>query len=789
MKKKILSLLTAFAMVFGILVAPFTSANAAADGVTVPTGILSKDQLSEAKPTETEIDIFKLTTQESYKAGAPWQHNGGKIDDVNQLGTGVKPLAEARFTFYKINGADDKESEKILALLDKNKDKFKTVEDMKELLTGGKGATGLTASEKDQAMTSIEAGKLALATGTGLTAGQTEATGQDGKTTIKLVDGYYWAIESQIPAKVTGQIAVPFGLSLPIMNIKDVEDVKAGTQYLKKLYIYPKNIQTNDVKIDKNHANYNENEKKWYDKDGKEVQAGDLGAEYEKYAKEKKSISAQLGEERRFDSKTEIPRNYTFESFSWSDIMSEGLTYKKGSLKVTYDYIDENNEKKEKQVFIDGTNGQTYLTEKDNGFDIKVTKAETEQTLVKYLKNGPVTFYFSYVATVNNSTVVDKPQTNSITFEPGEPDGGGKVTSKEGKIKITKTWSEDRKNVDNPTATDITYYLVNAKNETVASVTVKAGTPEGTKIDAGKGITFVVGDKFGSGEFQGLPNAETEYSVREAVAGYKPTYTPNDGQTGELSIENKDKPEVKKPTEPKIVFHGKKFVKMDQIGDETRLFGAEFAIRNKSEDANNPDKDKFLVVKHSDQKVQEIEAVKQAKTALDNKIDEYNELSAENQKKQKATFDTEIDNLQKAYNEAVIAARTAFTWEEGTGIDKKTPPADAYKLSSDGQGRFEITGLSAGKYELVEVKAPVGYAKNENPIEFEVKEGTYKGEKTTEIQYNKDDENGGYGKRVDNKKVTIPQTGGIGSLIFLVAGVAIMTFAFVAYRKSEAKEA
>ena len=788
MKNKLFSIFTALAMVLGILVAPFTSARAADDPVTPPTGVLEKDQLSATKPDKTEIELYKLTTKESYKAGAPWEHTGGKIADTTKLGTDVQPLQGAKFTFYKIKGKDDVENEKILALLDKNKTSFETVTDMDKLINDGK--TGLKASEKDANLTEIAKGKLEKVTTTdseSLTDGQTVETDATGKVNFKLADGYYWAIESHKPDKVTGAIAVPFGLTLPLMNGKDVDGIKAGTQYLKKLYIYPKNIQTNDVKIDKNHANYNAKEKKWYDKDNKEITAADLGAEYEKYSKEKKAISAQLGEERRFESKTEIPRNYTFEEFSWSDIMSEGLTYKTGSLKVTYDYVDEDGQKKENETFIDANTNKDFLTEKSNGFDILVTKAKTEQTLVKYLKNGPVTFHFSYSATVNNDTVVDKPQTNSITFEPGKPDGGGKVKSKDKKIEIEKSWKKNNEEQQNPTAQDITYYLLK-DGKTVASVTVKADTKAGTVLDAGKGIKFTVGNKLGSGTFEGLEDS-AEYTVREAVAGYKPTYTASTTE-GKLNIENKDTPEVKKPTEPKIVFHGKKFVKMDQIGDTTRLFGAQFVIRNKSTDTNNADKDKFLVVKSADKKVEEVEAVKTAKTALDKKIDEYNNLTAKEQKDKKSEYDTAIDGLQKTYNDAVIAARTTFTWEAADA--KGNPPENAYKLSSDGQGRFEITGLSAGKYELVEVKAPVGYALRQEPVGFEVKDGTYtKDESKQAIHYNKDAEQDAQkdALRVDNKKLTIPQTGGIGSLIFVVAGVAIMAFAYSAYRKSQYQEA
>ena len=820
--KKLLSLILALVMMVGVF-APLTvladNGNEPDPVVTPPTGVLDKNQLSETKPTTTKVNLYKLTTKEDYAKGAPWEHTGGKIapdtgstNQYTSLGKSVQALKGAQFTFYKINGKDAVESEKILALLEKNKDKFKTVAEMNDLLTGGNGATGLTASEKDATLTQITAGQLAKATGTGLTDGHTADTTADGLATVELADGYYWVIESKIPDKITGQIAVPFGLTLPLTNAYDVKDgntviAKAGTRYLKELFIYPKNIETDKVKIDKNHATYDESKGIWVDKDGKQVKSADLGLDYEKYQADKKTISEELGKDRPFQSKTEIPRNYTFTEFSWSDIMSEGLTYNKGTLKVTMDYVDDQGNKQEGKEFIDLT-AQTkvnagLVTEKNNGFDIKIIKAgdatnpqpntytDSEKTaitnLIAYLKNGPVTFHFEYSAKVNNKAAVDKPQSNSITFEPGKPDEGGKPKSKEGKIEITKSWKKDGKDVT-PTAKDITYYLIDKNGETAASVTVKAGTQAGTKIDAGKGITFTVGANLGSGTFEGLAANEV-YTIREAIDGYKPAY--GDATTeGAITITNNDNPDVKKPSEPTVEFHGKKFVKLDQIGNETRLFGAEFVIRRAITGGYE-----YLVVKNDTQKVEEVEAVKQAKKALDDKIAEYNKLSAEEQKKQKSNYDTLIDGLQKTYNDAVIAERTQFDWVEGTGTKKDVPPTDAHKLVSDGQGRFEITGLKAGKYELQEITAPVGYALNEKGIEFTVQNGTYKGDKTKEIKYTvKDTDEGdtlakdGYGQRVDNKKLTIPQTGGIGTVIFTVVGIALMAGAVIAMKKSR-KEA
>lgn len=778
----------ALAMMVGV----FTPliANAANDAIVPPTGVLEKGQLSETKPDKTEIELYKLTTKESYKAGRPWEHTGGKIADTKTLGTNVEPLKGAKFTFYKIKGTDDKENEKILALLDKNKTSFETVTDMDNLIKDGK--TGLTASDRDANFTSIDKNKLEKVTAAdseSLTDGQTGETDAQGKTTLKLADGYYWAIESHKPDKVTGAIAVPFGLTLPLMNGKDVKDgdktIKAGTQYLKKLYIYPKNIQTDNVQIDKDHANYDDKTNKWVDKDGKEVKSEDLGINYTEYQREKKSISEELGKDRPFQSDTTIPRNYTFEEFSWSDVMSEGLTYNKGTLKVTIDYIGEDGKTKtEKESFIDLTAqekvGSSMVTERSNGFDISVKKADVKNTLVKYLERGPVTFHFNYSAKVNNKAVVDKPQTNSITFEKDKPNGGGKVKSKDKSIEIEKTWKDkDGKAQDNAKAADMTYYLAKVENgeeKSVASVTVKAGTKENTEIPAGKGIKFVVGAKFGSGKFTGLPD-DGEYVIREAVNEYKPTYTA-DNTTGKLTIENKENPDVKKPSEPKVVFHGKKFVKVDQLKNEDRLFGAEFVVRRATKTAGQYE---YLVVKNDTQKVSEVEDVKQAKKNLDDKIAEYNKLSAKEQTAQKSTYDTAIAELQKKYNDAVIAARTQFTWGA---------KADAYVLVSDDQGRFEITGLKAGEYELEEITAPAGYALNEGGIKFNVKDGSYTKDETDHaINYNKADAQVKDAFRVDNKKVTIPQTGGIGTIIFTAIGLAIMASAVIAIKKRQATEA
>ena len=782
--KKLLSMLLAFVMVFAVAAPVF-----AEDTLKVPTGTLSADQLSETKPTTTKVNLYKLTTKEEYAKGAPWKHTGGIIapkgttgDDAKAyptLGKDVKALKGAQFTFYKINGTDAVENEKILELLKANSAKFETVEQMQALIKSG--AKNLTAGKADANLKEIGANKLALATGTGLTGGHTADTSDQGLATVELGDGYYWVIESKIPEKITGQIAVPFGLTLPLTNSEDVGQIKKGTRYLKELFIYPKNIETDKVKIDKNHAKYDNENKKWVDQNGADVDAADLGADYAKYEADKKTVSAELGKKVPYESKTEIPRNYKFETFSWQDVMSEGLTYNK-DLKVTIDYTKKDAQGAETpvkgEVFIDANNGQKYITRnKDNGFDITVNKKDVETTLVEYLKNGPVTFHFSYSATVNKDTVVDKPETNSITYTPGKPNGCGKVTPGTDKsITVNKTWGEANAQ---PTVKEVTYYVEDNTGKGVASITLTDKNTTGEKLVAGPGIEFVVGDNWYSGKFTGLDD-QKEYTVREAVVGYDPTYTTSDA-AGFLNIKNKSNPDTLKPKEPKVENHGRKFVKYDQLDGTKRLAGAEFVVKNNND--TYPDfKGKYLVAKTSTQANDDKVNLETAKATLDKAIEDYNKLSAEEQAGTEGTNKKKaIDDAQQAYNKAFKDAANAYTWG-----DKK----DAVVFVSDSKGGFEVTGLYAGKYQLEEIKAPEGYALNDAAVDFEVKHGTYKSaEGTTELEYTSTDKiTDDYGLKIANKKVTIPKTGGIGTIIFAAVGIALMVSAVVAMKKREAEE-
>lgn len=120
--------------------------------------------------------------------------------------------------------------------------------------------------------------------------------------------------------------------------------------------------------------------------------------------------------------------------------------------------------------------------------------------------------------------------------------------------------------------------------------------------------------------------------------------------------------------------------------------------------------------------------------------------------------------LKQTVTDGVI---TATSW-----VDTKE---EATKFISNAEGMFEVTGLAYGSanqtpetasstYKLVEVTAPTGYALLQEPIEFTVNASSYQ-DTNTIIVY--------------NSKVTIPQTGGIGSAIIIGIGLLAISFGLV----------
>lgn len=89
------------------------------------------------------------------------------------------------------------------------------------------------------------------------------------------------------------------------------------------------------------------------------------------------------------------------------------------------------------------------------------------------------------------------------------------------------------------------------------------------------------------------------------------------------------------------------------------------------------------------------------------------------------------------------------------------------------------------EYQLVEIQAPKNYAKLDNPIGFEIDNNSYKSG-AVKIDQGKalDDTTNGTHTEIKNKKLTIPQTGGMGTVLFTVVGIGLMAGAVMAMKKN-----
>ena len=138
--------------------------------------------------------------------------------------------------------------------------------------------------------------------------------------------------------------------------------------------------------------------------------------------------------------------------------------------------------------------------------------------------------------------------------------------------------------------------------------------------------------------------------------------------------------------------------------------------------------------------------------------------------------DKEAQTLKGA--EFVITNKAGTKYLQGTENNYKwvdvvdTNYKDAFILTSGDNGLFEIKGLAYGDYKLVETKAPDGFAIG-GPIDFIVSKGSYT--EAASLGKIPNVSRGGF----------LPSTGGMGIVIFLLIGGALMAFAVTRYRKTQ----
>ena len=704
MNKRLISLLMAFVMVMGILVMPFSAlaeGEKTTESVTVHKMLLKAENAAQFGKDGKQVGLDGT------------KYDGNQIQNMDKyFGDGQKQIAGVYFVWQKqvkplVNANDEKD--------DKN---WKYVK-----------ADGNDAANIDEALGELTTKDGVKFDTTKLPAGKYRIQEVKEKSTYKGADG----------KTLTGMYAVPVYLTLPMVN---------ETGVIKDAHVYPKNTE-DAPKIDKNF------------KEGTNG-ATDTAIDYGNNQRDKNTINRKVGDTVEYQVSTEIPKEADYKFLKWTDAMSDGLTYTKGSLKVTSDQMTGEN------ALADGD----YTVEEDaRGYTVKFTDSGLKK-ITAAAKTTEVTIKFAYSAVLNGKAEVEKPEKNDVALDYGH-NGRPEYEPKEGQpnnkeISVTKSWVKGDNTVTEEDKNAVVVYTLYEKVgndlKEVDSVTKR----------------YDKDNQQGSFNhtFKGLDDTKT-YVVKERVSGYEPEYV--SFVNGVVEIKNhldEKNPKPLNPSEPKVVTYGKRFIKVGMVdGEEKRLAGAEFLV--KSADG------KYLAYKADTEIAKDKEVVAAAKAELDAKVAAYNALDAEKQKGDEGTAAIEAVRVaQEAYNKAFREAAGQYEL-----VADKTN-ANLVRLISDAEGKFEITGLSAGEWYLEETKAPATFAKLEADVKFTVAEGSYNGT-AQEYKYEPNVTDGGtqhYGLKVENKKVTIPQTGGIGTAIFAVAGIALMAGAVIAMKKNRVEE-
>ena len=587
---------------------------------------------------------------------------------------------------------------------------------------------------------------------TGALAGLTGSNGKEFDTS-KLKAGTYKIYEIHSLSKYVGKdgetltkmLAVPVEITLPLNDVKEA-------------HVYPKNVE-DKPQIDKNFAS-NNGLGTVEDKNKNQ----NVGAKYENYDKEKATAKAEIGKKIPYEVKTQIPAEAKYKKLVWTDQMTKGLTYNKDLEVKLGNTVLTKYQPKEKT-------GDYKVISTDRGFTLKLTEsglAKVEETA----KTAATEITLTYSATVNANAIPGKEDANDIKFDYGNKPGNESEPKEgqpeNGEIKVEKSWAVDGKEV------------TEADKNVKALFTLQEKQTDGTWKDVDS-YEATVAEKF-KHTFTGLDNNKT-YRVVEQVSGYEAEYVSFENGTAVIK-NNKDtnNPKPLDPTEPKVVTGGKRFVKADQT-DGTRLAGAEFKVKK-----TVGQEVKFLKEKDKKDIQKAIADYKAADKAYKDAVANLTQKDGVITYPEGVTADS-IKTLKETRDQKFEAAQVTYEW----GTEKE---ASVFKSNSKGQ--VEVIGLEYGDYTLVETKAPAGYGtptNNETP--FTVGATSYT---TTEngVKYEPEkgqednttvNETTGEAVRINNKKVSIPQTGGIGTVIFTAIGLAIMASAIIAIKKRQATEA
>ncbi len=400
-KNTLWSLVLALVMVLGV----FAPLSALANTELTPKetiGTLGSGDISTTNPGKVNVTVHKLQADSYNTDKIPAKHNGGELtkDQLKELGSNVRELDGVTFTYYKLKDAAQLETFK------NNSTAYAT----KEKVEAEKG-------ENDENLK--PAGTITTKNGAG--------------AKVELTDGFYWFIETPVPENVSSSYAVPFGISVPLMNTKEVKDgdniYQPGTVYLKNVHIYPKNVTGDEPEPKKTVGN--------------EVNM---------------SETHNVGDVHTWFLQATVPGNIKdYETFKMNDVFFKGLTYK-GNVSVYfgYDFINDGDkvpltagtdyiltQPAVDKKFTTDSNAQNPVVPSDETFEVKLTAegiaklGNNYQTIKGKAGEKPVKLYATVNTVINEDAKMGTaiPNTFDLTFKIKEQDQKTKKPGKEPKVK------------------------------------------------------------------------------------------------------------------------------------------------------------------------------------------------------------------------------------------------------------------------------------------------------------------------------------------------------------------
>lgn len=723
--KRMLSLILSLVMVVGVLAPSLYAA--------------------EEKATKTEtVTLHKLlldeSTMKSWDVKGPVGYDGTQnLEDFKKLG-GANSVKEIPNVFFALQNKDGQY--------------------IKSTMIDGKLTPTLNGGSIQTTENAYEAGALTSKDGLKI---DTSKLPQEKPTMYKIVEiRELSTYVGENMETLSAMKAVPVEITLPLVNQKGVQ---------KDAHVYPKNTEIGKPE-----------NKKEINKDTS-VNTDNIPTE----SKDKQTV--KIGDKVPYIVTSKIPSGSTYNKLAWTDKLSNGLTLNK-DITIEAKYTDKNdNSEKTLDLSSDDYDVTYSPTENPDGFTLvfktsglkklaKITAPNEAKFVVKGDStkeeingtNTQVVFTLKYSAKVNSEAVINNPLQNTNTLHYGNnpgytPEPGDNnpppITPKDGRIAVNKSFTNgplaSSENVNWPDGLEITLSL--QVYDPTTNTWIPPVDKSGGQISSSN--ETLKADKQ-THTWENLDNSKQYRVIEKEVKGWVPNYAVQEDGTLKIVNKKNDNPEPITP-EPVIVrTGGKKFVKTNEDGKQ-RLNGAEFVI-------TNSEGNKYLAKLSAEDADKKQQVLVLAETKYQNAV-------------KKPESPEEIEKLKLARNEAAKTAAIQWKWVSSEG--------EAHKFITNEKGQWGVYGLAYGKYKYIEVKSPEGYADQKEPQEFEVSPTSFN--TNGNINYIEGEPlegnaNTGDATQIKNKKITIPQTGGIGTIIFAVAGLALMGFAAYAIKRNSKED-